>query len=429
MFRTTTIRRDVGRVTARLGVALVLLFATIGATGQVGAQDTAPEPGTGTVYALTNSPTNNEVLAFARAEDGTLKMAGRFPTNGQGSGVAEGSTGAVIVASVEGQSSPVDLGGGADFVIAANAASDSISVFAIDGMHGLELVEQQMSGGERPTSLTVRNGLLYVLNSAGDVAGAGACLGGHPSITGFTLAGSGQLEPIPDSTRMLSGGPLSGCAQVSFNPKGNVLIVSQIAADTITTFPVGSDGVPGDPIDNPTTGSGPFGFTFDQTGNLLVTENAQAMTEGGTVASYAINDDGSLSPIGGSVMIGETDPCWIVVTPDGRYAYATNFGPMPLLNVEDGLRRGTVSSFTVGSDGSLTVLDARAAEIGVGAFDMALGGGGRYLYALNTVAGTISGFAIGDDGSLTLVTATGGLPTNDAGSIPVTFGLAARDAA
>ena len=72
------------------------------------------------------------------------------------------------------------------------------------------------------------------------------------------------------------------------------------------------------------------------------------------------------------------------------------------------------------------MLDAQAAQLGVGAADIALGGDGRFLYALNSVEGTVTGFRIGDDGGLTLVTAVGGLPTNPFG--PLSIGLAARDA-
>jgi len=128
------------------------------------------------------------------------------------------------------------------------------------------------------------------------------------------------------------------------------------------------------------------------------------------------------------VAIGETDPCWFVITPDGQYGYVTNFGPSGLLDVgSDELRRGTISSFRIGEDGALELLDAQAAQVGVGAADMAIGGGGRYLYALNSVEGSVTGFVIGEDGSLTLIAAVGGLPTNAFGPLPLNMGLAARD--
>nr|MBA2248306.1 beta-propeller fold lactonase family protein [Chloroflexia bacterium] len=335
------------------------------------------------------------------------------------------STNMLIVGSVDGQSSPIDLGGGNDLVFAANAGSDTISVFQVTD-DGLEMIEQQDSGAERPTSMTLHGGVLYVLNSGGTLTGGGLCLGGMPSITGFTVADNGELDPIPDSTRELSGGPASACAQISFNPAGDTLLVSQWISDRIDTFTVGEDGVADGPIVNETTGFGPFGFAFDSEGRLLTSENFQQIEGEAGVASYEIGADGTLTPIGESVKYGETDPCWVVVTPDGQYAYVAAFGPGPIAQVSSPeARRGVISSFRIGSDGALEELDPQAGDVGVGVSDMAIAGDGRYLYAINSFEGTIKGFAVGDDGSLTMITAVGGLPINPFG--PLSSGLAVRD--
>ena len=423
MLQTTTVRPPVLRHVAGLGVVLAL---TLGASVPALAQDAAPAAA-GTVYAMTNSLAGNEILAYERAEDGTLSGPLHVETGGIGSGAFENSDTALIVASADGQSSPVDLGGGDGMVFAVNAGSDTVSAFRVTD-EGLELIEQQETGGERPTSLTANGGLLYVLNSAGTGGGAGLCFGGTPTVTGFTIADSGELEPIADSTRELSGGPMSGCAQVSFTPDAGVLLVSQVTANTITAFPVAEDGTLGEPVENEPAGNGPFGYTFDGEGRLLVTQNSQAAPGLATVASYEVREDGALEPIGESIATGETDPCWFVVTPDGAYGYVTNFGPSGLLDVDSGdVRRGTISSFRIGEDGALELLDAQAAQVGVGAADLTIAGDGRYLYALNSVEGSVAGFEIGKDGGLTLVTAVGGLPTNPVGPLPVSMGLAARD--
>jgi 6-phosphogluconolactonase (cycloisomerase 2 family) len=233
------------------------------------------------------------------------------------------------------------------------------------------------------------------------------------------------LTPIPGSTRALSGGSASGCAQISFTPAGDVLIVTQLNADTIDTFTIGADGVANGPLINETAGIGPFGFTFDRSGRMLLTENFQAREGQGAVTSYTIGSDGRLSPIGAPLRIGETDPCWFVLSPDGRYAYASSFGPIPIVGVRsETSRRGAISSFRVGDDGTLTLLDSQAAKVDVGAADLALSRDGRYLYLLNSIEGTIGGFQVGPDGSLTLIAAVGGIPANPFG--PLSSGLAAR---
>ncbi len=418
-------------VTVLLTLALFLSLSAWGG-GAVAAQ---PGAGTGTVYALTNSFVKNEVVIYDRADNGALTEAGRVDTGGIGTNVFESSTGMLLLGSAAGQSSPVDLGGGSDLLFAANAGSDNISVFQVTPT-GLRLVELAPSGGERPISLTVRNGLLYVLNSGGALTGAGLCNAGTPTISGFRVSADGQLTPLPNSTRSLSGGISAGCTQVSFNPAGNVLIVTQWVGNRIDAFTIGADGVPTGPIVNQPAGanenpygSGPFGFTFDKGGRMLASQNfAQQLGLGGA-ASYTVGSDGRITPIGGVVHNGSTDPCWMAITPDGRFAYMQQFGPVPFANVgvspKD--RRGFTGSFQVGADGALTSLDPQAADVGVGGADLAIAGGGRFLYARNSIVGTIKGFRIEGDGRLTLVTTVAGLPTNGPGG-PVGSGLVARDA-
>jgi len=413
-----------------LSIALVLLLGgAVPALAQDSASPTSVVSGAaapaGTVYALTNNFTKNEVLAYNRADNGALSPAGRFDTGGQGSGSYEASTNMLIVGSAKGESSPIDLGGGNDLVFAANAGNDTISVFQVTA-DGLKLVQQQDSGGERPTSLTLRNGLLYVLNSGGTLTGAGVCLAGDPSITGFTVADDGKLSAIPNSTQKLSGGAASGCAEITFNPKGDVLLVSQWVSSRIDAFTVGADGVAKGPVVNKPSGFGPFALAFDTKGRLLTSENFQQIEGEAGAASYDIGANGKLTPIGETVKYGETDPCWMVVSPDGKYAYIAAFGPSPIVKVtSEKSRRGVISSFRIGSDGALVSLDPQAAQVGVGASDIAMAGGGKFLYAINSFDGTIKGYAVGDDGSLTLVTAVSGLPINP--FAPLSSGLATRD--
>lgn len=418
--------------------AAILLFTLVLALAALalGIPAAAADPATGTVYALTNDFVKNEVVIYNRAADGGLTEAARVDTGGIGTSAFESSTGMLLLGSADGQSSPVDLGGGSDLLFAANAGSDTISVFQVTPT-GLKLVDLAASGGERPISLTVRNGLLYVLDSGGTLTGAGLCNGGAPAITGFRIGADGHLTAIPNSTRLLSGGASAGCTQVSFNPAGNVLIVTEWVGNRIDSFTIGADGTPTGPIVNQPAGatedpagSGPFGFTFDKGGRMLVSQNFGQQVGKGGAASYTVGDDGRITPIGGVVHNSATDPCWTVITPDGRFAFIQQFGPVPFANVgvtpKD--RRGFTGSFRVGADGALTSLDPHAADVGPGGADLTIAGGGRFLYAHNSLVGTINGFRIEEDGRLTLVTTIAGLPTNGPGGA-VGSGLVARDAA
>ncbi|MDQ3516853.1 MAG: lactonase family protein [Gemmatimonadota bacterium] len=224
-----------------------------------------------------------------RGADGLLTPAGSFPTGGTGSGTFENSANGLIL----GEQSPNNLNGSFKYLYATNAGSDDISVFRRTN-DGLELVDVEPSGGDHPISITVHNNTVYVLNG-----GASNCSGGMPTISGFRSGPKGELTPIPGSTRPVSGGVNSGCAQISFTKDGGVLVVTQRQADVIDTYVVDKGtGLTTGPISNQTTGVGPFGFTFTQRGQPLTTENFGAAPLQGGAASYDVSGDGILTPLG-----------------------------------------------------------------------------------------------------------------------------------
>jgi len=429
MMQGVTKRFVTAVLAAVMTAALLLVAASAWRGGFADAQTSTPEETTaegsitaegsttaerrGVVYTLTNGPNHNRVVAYRRAADGTLSFMARYDTGGKGTGLFENSDTMLLLGSATGQSSPVRLGGGNDLLFAANPGSDDISVFRVNDNGTLDLVDRTPTGEERPTSLTVRDGVLYAMNAAGDsFPGVAFCFGGKPTITGFRVADSGELTPIPDSTRQLSGGLDSGCTQVTFTPDGDTLLVAQFGANKIDAFTVGSDGVARRSVANEPIGIGPFGLNFDRKGRLLTTDDFLAKLGQGAVASYEVgDDDGRLTPIGGVVRNGETDPCWLVDTPDGKYVYVSNFGPAPFLSSPQAARRGTISSFRLNPDGSMTLIESQAAQVGVGSADITLAEGGRFLYALNTIEGNVKGYRVEDDGSLTLIDQAGrGLP-------------------
>ena len=385
------------RRTSKVMLTLAILVSTF-AWGSVTKIGAAGAPGA--VYAMTNDATNNEVVVLNRAADGTLTPAGSFATGGTGSGTFENSANGLIL----GEQSPNNLNGSFKYLYATNAGSDSISVFRTQ-QGGLELVDVELSNGDHPISVTVHNNLLYVLNG-----GASNCSGGAPSISGFRIMPRGELEPIPGSMRPVSGGANSGCAQISFTPAGDVLVVTQRQADKIDTYLVDrGTGLATGPIVNETTGSGPFGFTFTQRGQLVTTENFGAAPLQGGAASYEVPNDGVLVPVGPTTRNGRSDTCWVVITDSNRYAYTTNF------------QSGDISSFRVNPDGTLVLLNPIAAMIGIGASDQALSGNSKFLYARNALQGTISVFAVEDDGSLTRIQDIVALPPGGAA-----IGIAAK---
>ncbi len=371
----------------------------------------------GAVFSMSNARDGNEIAAFSRANDGTLTLVGRFSTGGTGSGSFEDTANGVILGSSRGESSPNNLIGASKLLFVTNAGSNSIAVFEVK-KDRLELVEVQDSGGEKPVSVTVNRGILYVLHSGeteddlfdagGNVIAQNCTTGGLPSITGFRVSNSGQLTPIPGSTRSLSEDPYSGCAQVSFSPDGDVLVVTErFAVDPpsdnnqappgdeglIVTFQVNGDGTLSNKRLIDATGQGPFGFTFSKQGNLFTTEqfDGPAGPTLGAAAAYAVNSDGTLTSTSPSVGNGGTDTCWFVLTDNGKFGFtASFFNPTPRL-----------SSYSVTPQGGLSLIDGDAAVPEQGAADLALSRNSKFLYNINAFSGIVTGYRIGNDGSLT----------------------------
>lgn len=339
----------------------------------------------GAVYTMTNATTGNEILVFDRRANGRLRAAGSVSTGGVGTGGGLGNQGAVI------------LRAGERFLFAVNAGSNDISVFAVK-RHGLQLIDRTPSNGQRPVSVTAKRGLLYVLNAGSD------------TIAGFYVSRHGKLTPISDSIRPLSGSG-TGPAQIEFSPDGDTLVVTEKATNRIVTYEVSRRGLAGDPQVFPSAGQTPFGFAFGKRSDLVVSEATGGGPNASTVSSYELGDDGQVQVIN-TISNGQSAVCWVVITPDGRFAFVSNTGS------------GNLTALRIDESGVLTSLnaDGNSADTGPGSapIDMALNRNGRFLYTLNSGNGTISAFRVRNDGSLLPFTSgIAGLPNG-------ANGLAAR---
>lgn len=378
------------------------------------------------VFLASNDAKSNEVAAFARNADGTLREVGRYPTGGFGSGTLEDVSQALVLGTATGEASPVHNVDKAELLFVPNSGSNTISVFRVMA-DGLELASEVPSGGEKPISLTVNNGLLYVLNSGeyddrfiiGPQMVLENCTTGQiPSVSGFRVAADGVLTPIEGSNKPLTGTRDSGCAQIVFSPDGKTLIATERRAEevdeesgfpkgAITAFGVKENGTLGPGVVTVPTGNGPYGVTFTKDGTILMAEQdgADKNPNGGTVASYSQNADGTLEPIGDEVATQGTDTCWIVVTDDDKLAFAS--AP---------LGGGSIASLRVGKGGTMELLHSSASaadgrdvvndNVADGVLDLGLSRDSQYLYALDAFAGGIYGFKVNANGTLTFIERT-----------------------
>ena len=334
---------------------------------------TADAPGA--VYALTNQASGNAVAIFARGADGSLNWSSSVSTGGTGAGSGLGSQGAVAL-SDDGR-----------WLFAVNAGSNDVSAFEVTAS-GLSLTSRVGSGGQRPISLTVHGGVLYVLNAGGD-----------GNISGFNIGSDGELAAIPGSTRALSGTNV-GPAQVAFSPNGAWLVVTEKTTNRLDVYTVDGAGIASAATSTASAGGTPFGFSFGHRDELFVSEAA------GSASSYVIASDGSVTVASGAVLTHQGAPCWAVVTKNGKFGYTAN------------AQGGSISGFAVANDGSISLIDAdgRTAVVGGGNIDLALSGNSRYLYQLNGDR-SISGFRIEADGHLTPAGRTVTLPASTVGLV------------
>ena len=372
------------------GIAIFVSFLILASLNTARAQRPTPTPRprnfpAGGVYVLTNQ-VSNSVAVFHRTARGVLTPAGEFSTGGAGDPVPHGMDPATDPLASQGA---LILGHGNQFLFAVNAGSNQISVLRV-GILDLTLVDVVASGGIRPISLALHENLLYVLNE-----------GGTPNITGFTVGDDGTLTPLPGSTQPLIGGTAADPAQVSFNPDGTLLVVTEKAGNRLNTYTIDENGLPSAPIDNASNGMTPFGFAFNNSGFLVVSEAFGGAPNQSAASSYSAAEDGTLSVISGSVPNSQTASCWVVTTNNGRLAFISNSGS------------GTISSYGIGSgDGILNLINSVAGDTGANSapIDMALNNSSHFLYVLLGGSQSVVSFSVGRDGTLTMIDTDGGLP-------------------
>lgn len=340
----------------------------------------------GAVYVLSNQEAGNAVQVYHRDADGTLSFSSSIPTGGLGTIATPIPGGAAGIDPLASQGSVVYTKG---LLLAANAGSNEISLFRANG-DSLELVDKVPSGGVRPTSISVRGSLVYVVNAAGT-----------PNVTAFRLdRDHGRLRALPNSTVGLPGGTKAAPGEVAIGPDGETLFVTEKGTNTIDSFDLDGAGYASGAKTITAPGQVPFGFDITRRGYLVVAEAGS-----GSASSYDIEHDATLKVISSAVSLqGQTAPCWVITTPDGRYAYTGNAGTQ------------TIGSYAVGGDGALTLITGAAAALGASALDLGITRAGDFLYVREALGsnpslpGDITGFHVEADGSLTRVNTVVGVP-------------------
>jgi 6-phosphogluconolactonase (cycloisomerase 2 family) len=315
----------------------------------------------GAVFALTDNPSGNAVVAYPRSADGTLSSGTAYSTGGLG-GILPTS---VVDHTASQGALAYDKASG--LLIAVNPGSSTIAVFCV---HGDQLSRTQVlpSGGDFPVSVTVHGDHAYVLNALGGGA-----------LSGYRIDG-GRLTPISGSYRALGLGTTAKSAftatpgQVAFTPDGaQLLVTTKATGNDVDVFSVGPDGrLSAAPVVNSLPGAVPFDVAFGRAGRVVLAEGGP-----NAIATFTLSPGGHLTQLA-VADTGQMATCWIVR--DGRHFYASNAAS------------GTVSGYDVGRSGGLTALGNTTA--GAGTVDAAAAAHGRFLYVQTGAAGVVDEFAV-----------------------------------
>src|SRR5258708_5199227 len=261
-----------------------LVAGALIASSAIGASAHEPEHADGAnhaVFVQTNDPAGNQILAYHRANNGTLTLTGTYDTGGKG-GRVEG-------AAVDPLASQGALAYDDDhqLLVGVNAGSNSVFAFQVDGDR-LSARTVRSSGGTLPVSVALHGDLAYVVNA-----------GGAGNVHGYRIDDN-RLESITGSARSLGLTPVTGSktflntpGQIGFSPDGDQLIVTTKAnGSDIDVFAVGENGtLSAKPVVNPSATPVPFGFIFDH-GHLLLVEAGAS-----SVSTYSVHSAGSLTTI------------------------------------------------------------------------------------------------------------------------------------
>ena len=175
--------------------------------------------------------------------------------------------------------------------------------------------------------------------------------------------------------------------------------VVNLGDGTISQYTIEADGTlsPMNPasVTNPgmhTVGVSPVGLTIDPSGNFLYVTNSAD----GTLSQFSIGSEGQLTPLSPSTVAAGIDPVSIVVAPSGYY----------VVNSGAAGAAGTVSHYVSGVSGMLTLVDSDTVAAGINPTALVVDSASSTLYVTSSCdgsecEGSIRQLAFGADGALT----------------------------
>jgi 6-phosphogluconolactonase (cycloisomerase 2 family) len=392
----------------------------------------------GHLYIQTNEP-ENTIIHYHRSTNGTLAEVERVPTGGAGSGTFKPISGQESAPNAFEGAGSVILSPHRRFLFATNGGDNSVSSFAVVEDGRLMLVDRKptgnpiegKSGTAKSLAFAASRGTLYVLHSFGpdhlrlmSVDSEGKLTARKERYTAntedktdrvptmavlspdgkFLLVGTTFDRPIAHTGTYPDGSPILWVPQ----PGGTYRVIASNAPDPdgLIVFPVRDDGTLGAARFHDAKAGSPFYLAF---------LNGRPDT---FVIGYAVGDGCALATIDGDGKINvgplvkidtsaglPSELCWLGVSPDDRFVFATNFGYSYITSYRINSKGLEIAKDPacpkIPGDGTARGLNTTVTS---GPADNWMTPDGAFLYQIYGNASKLLGYATQPDGSLKEVT-------------------------
>ncbi|MDF1603215.1 hypothetical protein PZ894_06540 [Nocardioides sp. YIM 152315] len=378
----------------------------------------------------------NAVIHYVCGADGSLTEVERVLTGGAGSGVYKPISGQASAPNAFEGAASVILSPDRRLLFATNGGDNSVSSFRVGDAGELEVVDVKRtgnvvdgaSGTAKSLAYAPTYNTLYVLHSFGpdhlrimSVDADGRLTPRPDRHTADTLDKVGRVPTMavltPDSKYLIVGTTFDQVATA--NPDGSPILwvpgpdgaPKSIASnapdpDGLVVFAVHHDGALGEACFQDAGCGSPFyvAFLHDRPDHFVI---GAAVGDGVVLAS--IDADGQVTT-GPLVKIDTSagqpsELCWLSVSPDDRYVYATNFGYSNICSFRIDGNVVTLAQdpacARVPGDGTFRALNGTVSS---GPSDSWLSPDGAYLYQIYGNASKLVGYSTQADGSLEEVT-------------------------
>ena len=387
----------------------------------------------GHLYMQTNEA-KNAIIHYRWAENGTLTEVERVPTGGAGSGDLSPIYHIKRPNHHEGAASVI-LSPDRRLLFTTNAGDNSVSSFAVDNEGRLTLADVKGTGnkhigGAKSVAYAPSSRTLFVLHTFGpdhlrlmsvDEKGNLTARPEQYSVNTKDWPNRGPTMAVlsPDGKFLVVGTTFDDLP-TKYNPDGTLIIwlphgpdgalhiIASNAPDPngIVVFPVRTDGTLGEAKFQDAKGASPFYIAFLKSRPDTF------------VIGYAVSDACALATLDkdGKINVGPlakidtsggvpTELCWLAVSPDDRFVFATDFGYSYVSSFRiDGTKLSIAKDPAcpkVPGDGTFRALDG---VVSSGPSDNWLSPDGAYFYQIYGNASKLVGYATLPDGSLKEVT-------------------------